>query len=96
MNLKPANILNASLHRGARVESAGQLSAIMGRAAPERVDIYRSKSGAAQLGVAWPDGSTFITDVDSWTSLTVWVAAEIDSGRVRPSEVRQHVAGGAK
>lgn len=90
LTIKPKNIMTPSFHRGAFIETLDDLASVWGRSAPRRVDLYRSRSGMAQIGCGWEDGSTFITDASDWTALTVWISKQIDAGRVRTSEVFQH------
>lgn len=41
----------------------------------ERVDIWEARGGAAQLGIAWSNGSTCVTDFASFEVCKRWCAA---------------------
>lgn len=43
--------------------------------AVDRVDVWEGKTGGAQLGVTWADGSSCITDFASFTVCVQWCAA---------------------
>jgi hypothetical protein len=93
MTFKPASIRDSNFRRIAVASSpfsALERMACRGIAVAQ-IDLYQSRvSIDAQVGICWTDGSTYITDADSWASLTVWNVRMIEQGYYTADKVHIH------